>query len=102
MESADYCDNAINICPTADCLSDRLQLPTVAGKRRREDFARKNKNVGVQRDPSESEVWSVGWEGKEGRGEDKKSSLLFHDGFSVGIRNPGMKGESEWIVDCLR
>ena len=20
MESADYCDNAINICPTADCL----------------------------------------------------------------------------------
>ena len=38
-----------------------------------------------------------GWLAKE----EKKSSLFFHDGFSVGIRNPGMKGESEWIVDCL-
>ena len=82
----------------------RTASPTDYGRRgekRGEDFARKNKNVGVQRDPSESEVWSVGCEGREG---DKKSSLLFHDGFSVGIRNPGMKGEreSEWIVDCLR
>ena len=69
MGSVDYCDNAINICPTADCLSDRL--PTVAGKRRREDFARKNKNVGVHRDPSEpSEVWLAG------KGREEVKSLL--------------------------
>ena len=59
MGSVDYCDNAINI------------RQTVANGEEREDFARKNKNVGVHRDPSEpSEVWLAG----EGR-EEVKSPL---------------------------
>ena len=37
MESADYCDNAINICPTADCLSLR---PTATAYGRREEKKR--------------------------------------------------------------
>ena len=41
MESLDYCDSAINICPTAN---DQVRY---LGKRRG-DFARKNKNVGVR------------------------------------------------------
>ena len=42
---------------------------------------------GAEGSLSGSEVWSIGrW---------KKSSLPFHDGFSVGIRNPPMKGKRE-------
>ena len=41
--------------------------------------------MSVSRDLSESEVWLVE--------EEVKSPLSRRDGFSVGIRNPGMKGE---------
>ena len=91
MESADYCDNAINICPTADCLSLR---PTATAYGRREEKKRGLCKEEQKCRCAEGSIRvrgvvgrSVGRGRKEGRGEDKKSSLLFHDGFSARLVN---------------
>ena len=64
--------------PTKESVND--------GSRRKEERTLQGRTkMSVSRDLSESEVWLVE--------EEVKSPLSRRDGFSVGIRNPGMKGE---------